>query len=165
MGNKKIKLFATLLLLAVFSALHAQEAVLVTGGNASGSGGSLSYSVGQVVYTTNTGANGSVAQGVQQPFEISIVTGLEEAKGIKVQYSVYPNPSNGIVMLKIESSAILSIHTLLYQLYDNNGKLMEKKIIDSDETSINMSNLVSATYFLKVIQNEKELQIFKIIKN
>jgi hypothetical protein len=42
------------------------------GGEATGSGGSVSYSVGQVVYTTNTGINGSVAQGVQQPYEFQM---------------------------------------------------------------------------------------------
>ena len=34
--------------------------------------------VGQVVYITSTGINGSVAQGVQQPYEISVITGVNE---------------------------------------------------------------------------------------
>lgn len=70
MRNKKLKLSALLLLGLGLTGLQAQESVNATGGNASGSGGSASYSVGQVVYTTNTGTNGTVAQGVQQPFEI-----------------------------------------------------------------------------------------------
>ncbi|MFT7299094.1 MAG: hypothetical protein ACI9WO_001916 [Sphingobacteriales bacterium] len=45
--------------------LQAQETVPATGGEATGNGGSSSYTVGQVVYTTNTGTNGSVAQGSQ----------------------------------------------------------------------------------------------------
>ena len=39
--------------------LHAQENPTAAGGEATGTGGTSSYSVGQVVYTTNTGANGS----------------------------------------------------------------------------------------------------------
>mgnify|MGYP000474435928 CR=1 FL=1 len=58
--------------------LHAQENAVTTGGEATGAGGTASYSVGQVVYTTNTGTNGSVAQGVQQPFEISTTVGINE---------------------------------------------------------------------------------------
>lgn len=49
--------------------LYAQTSILASGGDNSGSGGSVSYSVGQVFYTTNTGTSGSVEQGVQHPFE------------------------------------------------------------------------------------------------
>ena len=33
--------------------VHAQESVVSSGGDASGSGGSVAYSLGQVVYTAN----------------------------------------------------------------------------------------------------------------
>ncbi len=62
MKHKQLQLSAVLLLGLGLTGLHAQESVNATGGNASGSGGSASYSVGQVVYTTNTGTNGSVTQ-------------------------------------------------------------------------------------------------------
>ena len=79
MRHKRLKLSAVLLLGLVLTGLQAQTSVNATGTNASGSGGTVSYSVGQVVYTNNTGTNGSVAQGVQQAFEILVVTGLEQA--------------------------------------------------------------------------------------
>ena len=84
MRHKKFTLSAVLLLGLGLTGLQAQTSVNATGGDASGSGGSVSYSVGQVVYTTNTGTSGSVAQGVQQPYEISVVTAIEEAKGINL---------------------------------------------------------------------------------
>lgn len=71
MKNNK-KTVALLLLGFGITTAQAQQATTATGGNASGSGGPVAYSVGQVVYTTNTSSNGSVAQGVQQPYEISI---------------------------------------------------------------------------------------------
>lgn len=40
------------------STLQAQNAIPSLGGNASGSGGTASYTTGQVVYTTYTGTNG-----------------------------------------------------------------------------------------------------------
>jgi gliding motility-associated-like protein len=55
-----------LLLLAGFTS-QAQVATVSSGGEATGAGGSLSYSVGQVVYTTNSGSTFTSAQGVQQP--------------------------------------------------------------------------------------------------
>ena len=81
--NKNILISNLVLLFIIVSNfLTAQEAITTSGGDASGSGGSVSYSVGQILYSTNTGANGSVAHGVQQPFEISVVIGIEEASSI-----------------------------------------------------------------------------------
>lgn len=153
------------------STLMAQETIPATGGNASGSGGTVSYSVGQVVYTTNTGTNGSVAQGVQQPFEISVVTGIEQT-AINLAISAYPNPTTDYLVLKIEN---YDNGNLSYQLFDMQGKLLENKKVTGNETSIDMSKLVPATYFVKVYavgrndrtgvtEGNKEVKTFKIIK-
>jgi len=162
MRHKKLKLSAVLLLGLGLTGLQAQESVNATGGDALGSGGSASYSVGQVVYTTNTGTSGSVAQGVQQPYEISVVTAIEEAKGINLSVTAYPNPTTDYLTLLIDE---LEISNLSYQLYDMNGKLLQSQKITGNQTSIVMSNLVPATYFLKVTDNQKEVKTFKIIKN
>ena len=45
-----------------------------------------------------------------------------------------------------------------------NGKLLQSEKITGNQTSIVMSNLVPATYFVKVIQGNKEVKTFKIIK-
>ena len=167
MNYKKIKIWATLLscfFMATVSAqlYNKQDVIPASGGDASGSGGSSSYSVGQVVYTTNTSvSNGSVAQGIQQPYEVSVVTAIVEAKDITLQFSAYPNPTYNYVNLKIENYDIIN---LIYNLYDINGKLIENKKIDGKETYINMLNLVPATYFIKVIQGDKEIKTFKVVK-
>jgi len=162
-GNRFFKGVVILLFPLTFSLspILAQEAIPASGGNVSGSGGSVSYSVGQVVYNTDTGTNGSVAQGVQQPFEISVVNGLQEAKGITLICSVFPNPTTNYLMLNVNN---FKTADLTYQLYDFNGKLIENKKIKSNETSIIMSNLAFGTYFLKVADNNKELKTFKIVK-
>jgi hypothetical protein len=160
MKYKKLKLSIVLLLGLGLTGLQAQKATLTAGGNASGSGGSVSYSVGQIAYTVNAGTNGSAVQGVQQPYEISV--GLEEAKGISLSCSVYPNPANDILTLKVEN---YTHSTLTFSLYDINGKLLENKKLAGNETNIDMSNLIPATYFLKVIDNNKEVSTFKIVKN
>jgi hypothetical protein len=162
MRLKRLKLSAVLLLGLGLTGLQAQESINATGGNASGGGGSVSYSVGQVVYTTNTGTNGSVAQGVQQPYEISVVTGIEEAEGIYLSVTAYPNPTTDYLTLRIDE---FEISNLSYQLYDMNGKLLQNEKIAGNQTSIVMSNLVPATYFVKVVQGNREIKTFKIIKN
>ena len=162
MRHKRLKLSAVLLLGLGLTGLQAQTSVNATGGDALGSGGSASYSVGQVVYTTNTGASGSVAQGVQQPFEISVVTGIEEAKGINLSVSAYPNPTTDYLTLSISE---FEISNLTYQLYDISGKLLQSEKITGNQTNIVMSNLVPANYFVKVIAGNQLIKEFKIIKN
>ena len=161
MRHKQLKLGAVLLLGLGLTGLQAQESVNASGGNASGSGGSASYSVGQVVYNTNTGTNGSVAEGVQQPFEISVVTAIEEAKDISLTVSAYPNPTTDYLTLSIDN---FEVSKLSYQLFDMQGKLLQSEKITGSQTSIVMNNLVSTTYFVKVIQVNKEVKTFKIIK-
>ena len=53
MKHKKTITSIAFLLLGL-GGLHAQEALPATGGEATGAGGSSSYTVGQVVYTTDT---------------------------------------------------------------------------------------------------------------
>ena len=159
MKQKKVKL--SVLLLSLGLTVQAQQATTATGGNAMGSGGTVAYSVGQIVYTTYTGSNGSVAQGVQQPYEISIVQGIEE-NSIQLELTAYPNPTTNYLTLNVGN---FQLSTLSFQLYDISGKLIEsRKIISSSET-IAMENLPTATYFLKVSNNNNEVKTFKIIKN
>ena len=161
MRHKSFKLSTVLFLGLGLTGLQAQESVNATGGNASGSGGSASYSVGQVVYTTNTGTTGTVVEGVQQPYEISVVTGIEEAKGINLTITAYPNPITDYLTLEVKD---FELSNLDFQLYDMQGKLLQNEKITGNQTSIPMNNLVPSTYFLKVIQYDKEIKSFKIIK-
>ena len=153
----------TFLLLGL-GVINAQETVTTTGGEASGMGGSSSYTVGQVVYTTNTGINGSVAQGVQQPYEIYVTTGVNQT-AINLEMIVYPNPTTNYITLKVDASTSLSNQNLSYQLFDIQGKVIENKKVTDDTTPIKMEALPKATYFLKITDNTKTVKTFKIIKN
>ncbi|NOZ46900.1 MAG: T9SS type A sorting domain-containing protein [Chlorobi bacterium] len=163
MMHKKLKLSTVLLFILGLTGLQAQEAILATGGNASGSGGLASYSVGQLVYSTNNGTNGnSISEGVQQPFEISVVSGIEQAKGINIECDVYPNPTSDFLTIKVDD---FNNKNLLYQLFDIKGNLLESERISANENNISMENFVPETYILKVSDNNKEIKTFKIIKH
>jgi hypothetical protein len=163
MKFKKIKLSAIFLFGLGLTGLHAQEAIPSTGGEANGGGGNSSYTVGQVVYTTQTGISGnSVAQGVQQPFEISVVTGILEAKDINLSVSAYPNPTIDYLTVKVENYETVNLQ---YVVFDINGKLLQTVKATGQETQIQTSQLVPAHYFVKILDNQKEIKVFKIIKN
>ncbi len=145
-----------------FFGLYAQETIPAGGGEATGSGGSVSYSVGQLVSEIYTGTNGSVAQGVQQAFEISIVLETKYSKKIHLKCMAYPNPVTDYLLLKIED---YNNRNLKYLLFDSGGKLIEKNNVDENETRISMMHLPPATYFIKIIEGNQEVKTFKIIKN
>ena len=90
MKHKKIITSVAFLLLGL-GGLHAQESPTASGGDATGSGGTVDYSVGQVAYITNVNASGTVSQGVQQAYEIFTV-GIQEAE-LNISLSVFPNPT------------------------------------------------------------------------
>ena len=148
-----------LFLLLGFSNLMAQETVISSGGNASGAGGSVSYSIGQVSYETNTGTTGSVAQGVQHAYEIYAVTGVE-IKSISLNISVFPNPTQDYLTLSIEELSAKA----QFQLFDIQGKLLQSARIVELVTTINVDQLPSSTYFFKIFDNQQEIKTFKIIK-
>ena len=152
-------LFTGMLFLAGASGLMAQSGPVATGGDASGSGGSVSYSVGQIDYIAPTGAGGNSNEGLQQPYEI-FTFGIEDAS-ISLELSLYPNPTTSSVFLKIGKD---DISGLLFQLYDNNGKQILSRIISTPITEINLETFTPGTYVLQVIQSQKPIQSFKIIK-
>jgi len=143
------------------TSLQAQSTIPASGGNATGAGGTVSYTIGQVVYTTISGTGGTMTQGVQRPFEISVVTGTEEASDIILELSVYPNPATGFVILKVKS---YDIDNLSYKLYDMNGMLFQSKKVEGNETQIPLENIIPGTYLLKITDKNKEVKTFKIIK-
>ena len=150
-----------LFLFLSLTGVQAQESLVSAGGDASGGGGSVSYSVGQVFYLCNAGTNASIIQGVQQPYKISAVTEISETDNISLALSVFPNPTTDYLTLKVVNHEISS---LKYQLCDMNGKLLDSKELTNPETNIAMGKFQSSAYFLKVIQNNKEIKTFKIIK-
>ena len=155
-------IFYVLLLCSFFPRMtEGQEAIVTTGGTATGTGGSATYTAGQIVYSTISGTNGYIIQGVQQPYEISVVTAIENAEDIALESILYPNPTEGSIKLVIKS---FEDENMRFRLYDMNGLLLQDKKILDKETVISLDNLSSALYVLKVIKDKLEVKVFKIVK-
>jgi hypothetical protein len=139
---------------------QAQESVNSAGGDVNGPGGSAAYSIGQVIYTTNFSASGSVAQGVQQPYEIFTI-GVEELD-FGISLTAFPNPTMNNLTLQLSE---ITSENMVYQLFDMQGKLINEQQIVALQTQIDMSQMAMATYFLHVFNQDKtKNQSFKIIK-
>lgn len=161
MKARKLYLSVIFLFVFGFSGLKAQVAVPAAGSNASGSGGTVSYSIGQVVYQTYAGTNASIAEGVQQAYEISVVTAIKNVSSISLLITAFPNPTTEYLTLSISE---FKLSGLSFQLYDVNGKLLKNENISDSKTRIVMSNLLPATYILNVTRNGGGIKTFKIIK-
>ena len=160
--KRKIKLLCSLFIFcAVIEAVNAQETVPAAGGSATGTGGSVTYTVGQVADSVLTGTNGFIVQGVQQPYEISTVTAIEGTEDITLGYSVYPNPTEGMIRLVIKS---FNDGDFRFQLYNLSGIVLQDAKITDEETEISMENHTSAVYFLRIIRDNREVKVFKIVK-
>ncbi len=161
MKHIKLIIISIFMLSLEISGLHAQETITTTGNSISGSGGTASFTVGQVFYKLHSGTSGSIIQGVQQPFEISVISGINQTTDINLTCSAYPNPATEFVKLTVKN---YKDEAFSYQLYDICGKLLEDKQISGSETTIYMTKLVPAVYLLRVQDGYKEVKTFKIIK-
>lgn len=158
--NKSKPLALLLVSLSWAGFTQAQESVNASGGDATGIGGEVAYSIGQTFFTTYSASTGTVAQGVQHAFEIYTLD-IEEI-ALDISIVLFPNPTTENVTLQIRD---YNNEKLSYQLFDVLGRLLASQQIVGQQTQIQMKGLQSATYFVNVVNQEnKKVQSFKIIK-
>ena len=154
-------LFTLLVSIFSFSYVQAQKNTVASGGEGSGSGGTVSYSVGQIDYIVQGSSGGNVNQGLQQPYELYTVGVAYVNEKINTELMVYPNPTTSDVILEMEQE---HMENLNYFLFDAKGELLlSGKTIDT-HTALPTSTFSSATYFLKVSNGTSVIKVFKIIK-
>lgn len=155
-----MKSFLFTLLSALASEALGQRAVPTSGGDASGGGGSISYSVGQVDFNAVNSAGGTVSQGVQQAYEY-LVLRVVDPQGSNQAVSVSPNPAReGIT---VESEQTLDGHSR-FELLSADGSVLRTGRLAGTRTFIAMLDLPPASYLLRIIRSNDEQNTFKILK-
>jgi hypothetical protein len=152
-----------LLLCVLFStySIYSQTAITSSGGTAIGEGGSATYSIGQLVYTTQIQNNVSIAQGVQQAYEFQEVLSNLEILTTNLTLLAYPNPTSDNFVLSISDNFQ---DNLTYILFDVQGKPCINGIIRDLTTQISIQNFANGIYFLRVANPNSSIKVFKIIK-
>lgn len=159
--NPRTFLILFLLTFSFLGKAYSQENIVATGGKGTGTGGTSSYSVGQIADLQLKGSGGSGQEGVQQPYEIATL-GTDEFKEINLTMTAFPNPTVDVLNLSITND---KLDNLTYDLFDINGKIVSNTSkIAYSETTVNMHGLVQGVYFLRVNSNSKTIKTFKIIK-
>ena len=140
---------------------YAQETNPASGGEAAGSGGTVSYTIGQLVYTNPSTASGSLNQGIQQSIEF-VTLSNPELTAVTLKAVTYPNPTTESITLALKDADLTG---LSYVMVDLLGRLVNKGTVSKAETKIGMKSLPIGVYILRVQQNNQALKTFKIIKN
>lgn len=152
-------------LLSLAGATFAQSAIVTLGGDAQSNSGSVSYTVGQIAVESAANSNGSitVAEGVQQPYEIQTV-GVDEYPQIALNAVVYPNPTENLAQLRLNGFEIPAAG-LRAILYDGNGKQLQSVTVTDDLTPFQIGQYATGTYYLELRDGKRVLKTFKIVRS
>jgi hypothetical protein len=152
MKKNKLLLFSLLATITV----SAQEVVSTQGDSYSNGNGSIDFTVGEVIIDTGTDGTNDLTQGFHQTNWRFL--GVEDFAP-EFEASIFPNPTQDILNIKTSK-----FENVQYKLYDANGKLVLEDKLSSEQTSIQVSQLAPGNYSLALIDDSKNLKIFKLVK-
>jgi hypothetical protein len=135
-----------------------QNALSAAGGHFKTSGGSTSFTVGQVAYVLKKGTGSYLNEGVQQVYTKK-TTPIEELVYLK-EVQLYPNPTQETFNLIISTKENVQVR---YIIMDYLGKEIRNGNILSEKSEISLRDLPAGNYFIS-LKSKKENRIFKIVK-
>ena len=147
------------ILITCVPGLFAQQVVATSGSTFTSSTGSISFTIGEGVAKTLTNGDKTLTQGFHQTnISVSIIS---ELKDLGFNISVFPNPVSDELTLQLGEE---NIPGLQYLLCDMDGKLIYLKKLKGSVTKITFAQLPAGLYIIKVLEGNKELKTFKVIK-
>ena len=160
MYNQKLSFYLIFTFLLISHFAIAQQSINTAGNNATGNGGTVNYSIGQVFYHHLNGDNNTLYEGVQYGYEIA--NSIGENSNVYLTHLVYPNPtkSNFTISISEFKTGLFS-----YILYNINGSIINQAEITNSLTDISLSKFDNSTFILTVFKNNELLKSFTIIKN
>lgn len=152
----------TLKLLFVTAYLYAQDtsqtSIVSSGAHVTNSSGQLTWSIGQVIASSNDVNGVLLTEGFHQVDHVVTLPPTLSASDQVIK--VYPNPAIDFVMIQSSGAAIGA-----YTLINIEGKVMdEKSEVDfSRNPEISLQELAAGTYLL-TLQIEDQVRRVKIVK-
>lgn len=163
MQNQIRLLFSVFFLTISLSGLWSQQSVHSSGGNASGASGTVSYSIGQVAYTSAISDAGQVNQGVQQGNPVIMVGQTDPVSDFTIGF--YPNPVHNDALLSLgDGKDDLTVSGFSFLLFSIYGTLIMEKEISHRTTPVPMNQLPDGVYLLKVARDNMTINTFKVVK-
>ncbi len=150
-----------LLLILCFKGVVAQSSVVSIGGDMSGADGSVAFSIGQTFFQTYYSADHSIYQGIQQPYEISVIMGVEEMNGTDSYVNIYPNPVTDCLSIMLSDYNQQDLHLALY---NTQGQELFVSGLINAQTRVKMDCYTPGLYYIKIMSGGKTIKTFKVVK-
>jgi hypothetical protein len=142
---------------------NIMETIITSGNDATGTTGTVTYSIGQVFYTYIGESVYNLAQGIQHQAIKNNLSLPDDTIDLKVDVLIFPNPTTDFVNINM-NGLLLENEKRSYQLYDIQGRLLKQNTINQNITQINLNGLTPSMYILRINVNNKALKTFKILK-
>jgi len=159
MNQKLLRIIIISVFMCAILIIYGQQSFVSLGGVGQSNVGTLDYSVGQLFFVNTD----EIQHGVQQSYEISLLTGTEQYSLKCISFSIYPNPTSSFINIIIERN---SDEIFCFQLVDLRGSIMFTNKIVNKTTKLDINSLHNGIYFLKIINTKSStIKTYKIIKN
>ncbi|MEO7175441.1 MAG: T9SS type A sorting domain-containing protein [Saprospiraceae bacterium] len=158
--KSNFQLLVAAISLLLSTAAFGQSGLVSSGGNGTGAGGKISFSIGQVLDQSSNSATKSISEGVQQPFEIQISTGVKLGN-LPFEVSVFPNPSSSEIQILRSSDQYQSAQA---SFYDLSGHLLLQQEMTESTTKINLQPFPAGIYTLRISLKYYGEQTFQVVK-
>jgi hypothetical protein len=149
---------STIVLFSLFSifSVSAQEVVSTQGDSYSNAGGSIDFTIGEVIINTGTDGTNDLTQGFHQTNWNFL--GVEDHVP-NYEAIIFPNPTEDVLNIRTST-----FENVTYNLYDAMGKLVLQDILSAEQTPIQVSQLAPGSYSLTLNNTSQKLKTFKLVK-
>lgn len=154
-----MKLTSLIFLLLISGKIFGQYQTVTTGGTATGSGGSVTYTIGLPLYTNQAGSGITLLQGNQQPREFLTVS--YQSHNLDLGIKIFPNPAVSYFYIQIGSK---NLSNMSYKLTTLDGKLISEEKFTESITLVNVKDYAEGIYFLQLFSESELISSTKIIK-
>jgi hypothetical protein len=137
--------------------LMAQSSTVCSGGEGIGPGGTVSFSVGQLVVESTIDSEGSISPGVQQSYESASVYVNESL--FDNTLVLYPNPTTQFVQLAFGKTFAGNV-----VVFDGGGNVLLNESINSNEFRINASGWSAGVYMVHVVKDNESVAVHSVMK-
>lgn len=140
----------------------SQSSTLTSGSTAVGNDGSASFSIGQPIIHSISDGSSSVSFGVQQPYEISQITGTDDLDLSNIIH-IFPNPVSDNLTIKIDAEHGQN-QILTAKIIDVHGKQISTFTLDQETQTIESNSWPQGVYFIQIFNTQNQSRTYKIIK-
>jgi hypothetical protein len=118
-----------------------------------------SFTTGTYTYYAGATTCTSSATRASVTVTVNTCTGLESLNGLSPEISLYPNPTNGKLYLKLSTYQNTTV-----RVYDLLGNMVMEQAIDREQTTLNLNGQVSGIYLVMIINGQEVLATKRIVK-